>query len=102
MAKLGWMLFQLTVAGLVFFYCVDSLNGQGLAPAIFAMVAAFGATALLSAIIDLPGRFRTRGIRESGKPEREIGHLPRTSWRPSNRPQKVDAAGVREDIRKLI
>lgn len=72
MNKFGWIIFQMAVAGPVFYFCANVLHGEGLAPAIVAMLAALLATVGLSKIIDLLNtrriRIREQSYGQGGRP----------------------------------
>lgn len=72
MNKFGWIVFQMAVAGPVFYF-VDQTGGKGLVPAILAMLAALLATVALSKIIDL---WSTRRIRIREQPHSQGSRPP--------------------------
>lgn len=71
MNKFGWIIFQMAVAGPVFYF-VDQTGGKGLVPAILAMLAALLATVGLGKIIDLLStrriRIREQSYGQGGRP----------------------------------
>lgn len=94
--QVRWMLFQAAVATPVFYFCAVTLNGQGLAPAIVAMIAALLATVLLSSILN-----GLRRLRVGNKTNGEVSRPPPIPWSSSDSPQQVRRIWVSQDRRKL-
>jgi hypothetical protein len=96
MLQARWMLFQAAVATPVFYFCSVELNGQGLAPAIVAMVAALLATVFVRFVLDL-----FRGFRVGQKAKRNAGIPPPIPRSAGDGSQHIRRIGISEDRREL-
>ena len=94
--QIRWMLFQAAVATPVYYFCAVELKGQGLAPAIVAMIAALLATVLLSSILTGFRRLRV-GHKANGK----VGRPPPIPLGAGNRAQHPGRIRIGEDRGKL-
>ena len=96
MLSVGWMLFQAAVAAPVYYFCAVTLQGQGIAPAVVAMVVALLATVFVSWLIDVTRRFRIRH-----ETNRNISRPPPIPRSAGDGPQHPGRIGVSQDVRKL-
>lgn len=96
MSKLGWMVLQAAIAAPVYFFCVDTLHGKGLAPGLAAMGCALLVTLLLGFLLDLPRRIRVRN-----ETKRHAGGLSGVSVRAGDSLEHWPRLGVGQDSSKL-
>ena len=101
MFSFGWMLFQAAIAAPVYFFCTDTLKGEGLAPGLMAMGVAFVATWIVTTLIDLPRRIRARRLRVSDQPSGQGRDVARIARRSGYSTKQIDAPRIGQDIRKL-
>lgn len=98
MMQARWMVLQACIAGPVYFFCSDTLKGEGLAPAIVSLFCAFLVTGLLISLIDW---FRARSVRVRHKTQGEASGLTRISGRSGDSPQHPGRIGISKNVRKL-
>ena len=98
MLQARWMVLQAMIAGPVYFFCTDTLKGQGLAPALVSMGCAFFVTLILVSLLDW---FRSRSVRIRHKTRGEAYGLGGIHGSPSDSAQHVHRVGVSQDRRQL-